>query len=395
MNEIKNAIAVRLSNDSKGFKDITDFDFEDGEMFLNLKLENLQYKPNFELTHKRKDGFLLAIIIENGYKYKNEDKEKQIKVEIPNINGWKYMPTILCAVGSPEFKALAQDLYKREMYKCSKEFKTKTPCKMSNLCLDKFIGMERNGDKLNLVKAYEQLQPIIKIKNLTLSELVGNVMECAYGIVGYIQDNYDKPEQCKKYITKNISDFDNLGFKGLLYQILVLFCIVEAMQEKQIVIKEHSKELLKDKIKDFCYSPYVPHIGETLNPICELLSELEMGKEVQKELFGNEPQQDLKELLLQHNFNLSNESIEIFQKALENGFIEINGQRLKWRKTKAMLAYFLEQLKKDGENFQEKKYNLLFGESRLGKARSQLMNNKNGDGKPRGYENIDILFKQH
>jgi hypothetical protein len=37
-------------------------------------------------------------------------------------------------------------------------------------------------------------------------------------------------------------------------------------------------------------------------------------------------------------------------------------------------------------------FNEMFGEERLGKARSQLADNKHGDGKPKGYEIIDSLF---
>jgi hypothetical protein len=62
--------------------------------------------------------------------------------------------------------------------------------------------------------------------------------------------------------------------------------------------------------------------------------------------------------------------------------------------TKALLAYFLEKYRVDCglTYFPEMEFNEMFGEERLGKARSQLADNKHGDGKPKGYEIIDSLF---
>ena len=36
----------------------------------------------------------------------------------------------------------------------------------------------------------------------------------------------------------------------------------------------------------------------------------------------------------------------------------------------------------------------MFGENRLGKALGQLINNKTGNGKPKGYEVVDTLLKE-
>ena len=68
--------------------------------------------------------------------------------------------------------------------------------------------------------------------------------------------------------------------------------------------------------------------------------------------------------------------------------------KLKWGQTKAKLAYFLfmvfckdDEGKDNGLKFPESALNKLFGEDRLGKARTQLVNNKK-----QGYEDIDSLF---
>jgi hypothetical protein len=66
--------------------------------------------------------------------------------------------------------------------------------------------------------------------------------------------------------------------------------------------------------------------------------------------------------------------------------------------SKAQLAYFLELIycrdnegKDNGKDFPETSLNTIFGESRLGKARGQYINNK--DGKPKGYEIIERIFE--
>lgn len=80
--------------------------------------------------------------------------------------------------------------------------------------------------------------------------------------------------------------------------------------------------------------------------------------------------------------------------AIEKGFIASTDGILKWRQTKARLAYFLSRVfceddegKDNGLKFPESALNRLFREDRLGKARSQLADNKK-----QGYKDIDRLF---
>lgn len=90
-----------------------------------------------------------------------------------------------------------------------------------------------------------------------------------------------------------------------------------------------------------------------------------------------------------------------FQKAIDMKYIEKTqtGYKSKF-KSKALLAYFLgrvycydENGKQNGRKFPETYLDRLFEESRLGKALNQLSLNNNGDGKPIGYEEVDILFE--
>lgn len=80
------------------------------------------------------------------------------------------------------------------------------------------------------------------------------------------------------------------------------------------------------------------------------------------------------------------------QKATEKGYlVKVDGgyRRATW--TKALLAYFLVHFLNTDGTFPDKKYCVMFGESRLSKAADQLSINKNG-GKPRGYEIVDALL---
>ena len=106
------------------------------------------------------------------------------------------------------------------------------------------------------------------------------------------------------------------------------------------------------------------------------------------------------ETLLQADDKLNTDRAkEVFGKAIEKGLIVVfdNGLR-KQGISKAQLAYMLQRIYipdatgADGKKFPETALNGLFSESRLGEAQRTLANNKNTNGKPRGYQVIDGLF---
>lgn len=82
-------------------------------------------------------------------------------------------------------------------------------------------------------------------------------------------------------------------------------------------------------------------------------------------------------------------------KAIKKGYlvkVDEGYRRASWRK--AQLAYFLGQFLKPDGTFPDKEYCIMFGETRLGKALGQLINNKTGNGKPKGYEVVDALLNE-
>lgn len=106
------------------------------------------------------------------------------------------------------------------------------------------------------------------------------------------------------------------------------------------------------------------------------------------------------ETLLQAHDNLNTgRAKEVFGKAIEKGLIVVFDYGLKKQGiSKAQLAYMLQRIYipdatgADGKQFPETALNGLFDESRLGEALRKLADNKNTNGKPRGYQVIDGLF---
>jgi len=96
----------------------------------------------------------------------------------------------------------------------------------------------------------------------------------------------------------------------------------------------------------------------------------------------------------------SNEAKIYFLKAIEAGLMESTHNGFEWKDSQALLAYFTEKIycktfdgKDNGKNYPETALNKLFNRSRLGKARSQLADNKSTNGKPKRYDTIDKLFE--
>lgn len=94
---------------------------------------------------------------------------------------------------------------------------------------------------------------------------------------------------------------------------------------------------------------------------------------------------------------VTNEVKKQFAKAIHANIIEITPQGIRRKNiSKAQLAYFLQKIYQPNPDnkvkFPDAELSRLFGESRLGKAASQLMDNKNNGGKPKGHNIIDKLF---
>lgn len=151
----------------------------------------------------------------------------------------------------------------------------------------------------------------------------------------------------------DLTEFVNTTDKNVLYPELKRICL------------EDAKGLPKDKQEKVKYflDAFIKFQGETNN--------------------AQEPQQ----------ISQQDKELERYcQRAIDKGYLvkTENGYKRTEKWTKSQLAYFLRCIYPS--TFPEKKLNLLFDESRLGKAASQLMDNKTGDGKPRNFQIVDELF---
>lgn len=116
-------------------------------------------------------------------------------------------------------------------------------------------------------------------------------------------------------------------------------------------------------------------------------------KETTKTTLKQVPQQLLPERLDTERARI------LFEKAIQKGLMEIDGSSYKWLRSKALLAYFTQIIyckeangKDNGAQYPETALEALFKESRLGKARSQIADNKGGGGgKPKNFQIIDDL----
>ena len=165
-----------------------------------------------------------------------------------------------------------------------------------------------------------------------------------------------------------LTEFFNTTDKSVLYPRLVQYCL------------ENAQELPKDKRERAC-------------------SHLEAFMEVFTKQTENAPEPTETPPEPQRLGNLlpdglrTDEAVNVFNKAIGAGLMEVCGDEFKWKRSKALLAYFLGHFLVNGV-FLDKEFSTLFNESRLSQAYYRLADNKHGGGKPRGYEEIDRLFEQ-
>jgi hypothetical protein len=226
-----------------------------------------------------------------------------------------------------------------------------------------------------------------------------------------LKTNTDKIEKAKHELTSLIKEFDNVFVWGLFYQILILQGLCTLLE--QLVINEGDSgyneaqsiydwltDLLIDKEIGFSLKPYGDNDLKRLEPFCKYLLSTNTGQMVQKALNNeittdtlSDERADAQQLPDELNTDRAN---KYFEKAIKAGIINYNKGRYgkEANITKAQLAYFLEKVfcPNNTDKFPEQALNILFNESRLGKARGANIDNK--DGKPRGYERIDEVFKE-
>ncbi len=229
-----------------------------------------------------------------------------------------------------------------------------------------------------------------------------------------LKEYTDQPNRLKKAIADIVKRFDDVKVWGIFFQILVLQGLCDMLERLDINEGESGydeaqafynwliEELCKKGWWFACVSSMAYGDGDLLRfePLCAYLMSTTAGQLVQKALNNDkttdtlsDERADAQQLPDELNTDRAN---KYFEKAIKAGIINYNKGRYgkEANITKAQLAYFLEKVfcPNNTDKFPEQALNILFNESRLGKARGANIDNK--DGKPRGYERIDEVFKE-
>lgn len=195
------------------------------------------------------------------------------------------------------------------------------------------------------------------------------------------------------YISKLRSDAMQLGLK---------IKIDYNKDELEELYKRYEEKGSNDEEKegDFCEFLNDNNVSETEKYFrLKALSTSPEDKRAEELYYELKRAEDKEKALSIVNNPIEKRKNKYFRIAEEKGYIErtSTGYKNKFG-SKALLAYFLERVfcrddngNDNGIDFPETALNTLFNESRLGKARGKLIDNRNG--KPQGFKIVDELFE--
>lgn len=170
---------------------------------------------------------------------------------------------------------------------------------------DEYLMIDVYNCKASLVPFVEEIKQFGVVGNSnalfgndTKRLLLATVKECAT----FVKGNTDKPAAAKNHITATLQEFDKMPVWGLLFQILILQGLCRWLESVNINEGDNGfnevqcfynwlLEALAEKMMHFCYTPFGENDKERLQPLCAYLYSTEVGKVVQRHLFG-EPQQE-------------------------------------------------------------------------------------------------------
>ena len=201
-----------------------------------------------------------------------------------------------------------------------------------------------------------------------------------------------------RYLNGVIQDTELRKEKAIQERVLKLLCLIRQanMKLKGIGLNWHLTYQERENIKstrETLYKEFIQLIGGK-----EQTQKTSIQQNEQATAGHNSAPDALTQTLSVLPTELvTNEVKKLFDKAIQANIIEITPQGIRRKNiSKAQLAYFLQKIYQPNPdnkvNFPDTELSLFFGESRLGRAASRLMDNKNNGGKPRGYDIIDKLF---
>ncbi|MCJ2382354.1 hypothetical protein MUN53_17365 [Parabacteroides sp. AGMB00274] len=225
---------------------------------------------------------------------------EKAKEEPPSPDEWQFMPIRIFAP-----KEIISDIINPILEGNAKEgkgfYEVKTNIPEEDESMDDWFEIEAYGIRCSLEPIYRELQDYgIFNDNVLGDQIIKKYYLTAFKmLVHSIRDNTDRPNRVRNIITNTLKDLDRIQAVGLVLQILLLQSLFRWLDE--IDLKEDEEgyksacllaqwigEQLAKKEVDFCCYGWGEEDKKQLKPFCEYLLSTEIGKAVQKHLFGKQ-----------------------------------------------------------------------------------------------------------
>jgi hypothetical protein len=288
-------------------------------------------------------------------------------------------------------------------------FKNKTDILEEDEIEDDLLLIDKFGMDGNLLPYCDDLMQykVIGPGGFLNDELKHFIFTALKDTVSFIKDNTNAPAKVRNHIRDIIILFDKVPTLGLPFQILILQGLCRWIEGARLSKDNNGLyevqrlydwiiELLHEKEKNFCRTPYGNNDKKLLKPLCDYLYSTELGQIVQAELFGEKPLPKKQVKCFPNEFD-TKEAKDLFQNLIKTGFCD---EAYIWKKPKGLLAYFADRASEylnlgkgeyDGRRKTSwKPFEQLFNSNKLAEAKKDYQ--KTGV-LPIGYETIDQLFQ--
>ena len=333
------------------------------------------------------------------------------QAEANKVDDWQFVPISIIAP-----KQIQEDIIKpiieTQAIKGDGLFSNNTNIPLEDEEDDDFLMIEAYNCNASLSGYWQELKDfgiigIGKTNAFFPYQFRQYLLQLSKEVATFIKDNTNKPSKAKNKVTITLKGLDEIPVWGLFFQILLLQGLCRWLES--VDINEEDKGYkgaqlmynwlclaLAEKEMLFCYTPYGDKDEQMLQPLCNYLYSTEIGKEVQKSIFGKPQQEEQPQATNNHLPSKldTDKAHRYFAKAKEIGLIDDN---YKWLKGKQLLACFCHDMSQSlslgkGERIAWKPFEALFGIEK-GKLRSNYNDIQKTGQNPSDIALVDDVFK--
>jgi hypothetical protein len=220
----------------------------------------------------------------------NEEKVKK-------SGNWRFIPIRIIA---PDFMMpTIEENLEKDLRAGKGLYEVKTNVPLEDEDDDFFLAIEAYGIKCSLEPYYRELQEYKVIdKYFSDKETKKNFLSIIFDITKFIKENTSSPNKIRNKITNTIKALDKIVGVGLIWQILILQGIIMWIENIEVnegdngyeelrLLHKWITEFLIGKILEFTYYNWGEQDLITLEPLCNYLYSIELGKAAQTYLFSN------------------------------------------------------------------------------------------------------------